>query len=528
MTTRTMSQRPPTWAARRCPGRGPTLVLVLGLLASPVAARIGPPGAPHGGTLAAPPAVLFSTYLGGGIADQAWAIAVDAQGNSYLAGYTASTDFPTLNALQPVSGGQGDAFVSKFDPDGALVYSTYLGGSYVDYATAIAVDAQGSAYVTGWTGSSDFPVANALDPTYNGGWDIFVAKLAPDGQALVYSTYLGGTAEENGDAIAVDGDGNAYVAGETESTDFPLANAFQSSLGGSQDAFVTKLSAAGDAIVYSTYLGGAFGGETGQGIAVDAAGEAHVTGWTTAGDFPTANAYQESLHGIWDVFVTKLASAGNALVYSTFLGGADEEYVDQGRAIALDSSDAAYVTGFTGSFFFPVLNAYQFNYGGQVDAFVAKFGAGGQLLFSTYLGGVNSDVGNGIALDGARNIVVAGLTLSEDFPVVAAIQPTMAGFEDLFVTKFRSDALALDYSTYYGGALAGREEYGATGVGLDAGGNVYLASQASTLDFPLVNPWQPSNHGSYDAIVVKLSGPLFLDGFEAGDTAAWSATVGGP
>jgi hypothetical protein len=226
--------------------------------------------------------------------------------------------------------------------------------------------------------------------------------------------------------------------------------------------------------------------------------------------------------------VTKLTSAGNALVYSTFLGGSDEEYVDQGRAIALDSSDAAYVTGFTGSFFFPVLNAYQFNYGGQVDAFVAKFGAGGQLLFSTYLGGVNSDVGNGIALDGARNIVVAGLTLSEDFPVVAAIQPTMAGFEDLFVTKFRSDALALDYSTYYGGALAGREEYGVTGVGLDAGGNVYLASQASTLDFPLVNPWQPSNHGSYDAIVVKLSGPLFLDGFEVGDTAAWSATVGGP
>lgn len=475
---------------------------------------------------ASPPTVVFSTYLGGGIADQAWAIAVDAQGNSYIAGYTASEDFPTLDALQPEAGGQGDAFVAKFDPDGDLVFSTYLGGTYVDYATSIAVDAAGAVYVAGWTGSVDFPVADALDPTYNLGWDAFVTKLAPDGQALVFSTYLGGSGEESVDAIALDAAGSVYLTGETQSTDFPLAAALDSELGGSEDAFVAKLSPAGDALVYSTYLGGAFGGETGLGIAVDADGRAHLAGWTTASDFPTVNAAQGELRGTWDAFVTKLSSAGDALVYSTFLGGFDEEYVDQGRAIAVDSSGTAHVTGFTGSVAFPVLNAYQSTYGGQVDAFVAEFSAAGQLLYSTYLGGSNSEVGNGIAIDGSGRFVVGGLTLSDDFPVVDAVQPSIAGFEDLFVTRFRADGTALDFSTYYGGMLAGREEYGATGVAIDARGAILLVTQASTLDFPLVNPHQPSNHGSYDAVVVKIaSAPIFLDGFESGDTAAWSSTV---
>jgi len=472
--------------------------------------------------------VVFSTYLGGTVADQAWAIAVDAQGNSYITGYTASSDFPTLNAYQPVSGGQGDAFVSKFAPDGALVYSTYLGGNYLDVATAIAVDAQGSAYVTGWTGSVDFPLVNALDPTYNGSWDAFVAKLAPDGQSLVYSTYLGGTGEENADAIAVDASGSAYLTGETQSTDLPLVNAFQTQLGGSEDAFVAKLSPAGDALVYSTYLGGALGGETGLGVAVDAAGEAHVTGWTTAGDFPTANAFQRSLRGIWDVFVAKLGAAGDTLVYSTFLGGNDVEYVDEGRAIALDAEGTAYVTGFTGSTDFPLLDAYQSFYGGQIDIFVSRLAGDGQLLSSTYLGGGNTDTGNGIAVDGARNFVVAGLTLSADYPVLDPLQPTMAGFEDPVVTRFKPDGLVLDFSTYYGGDLGGREEFGATGVALGPEGSLYLVGQTSTLDFPLVAAQQPFCGGSYDAFAVRLTGALFRDGFESGTTGAWSATVGGP
>lgn len=495
--------------------------LALSLAAGWIVALAGLRAAPA----AASPTITFSTYLGGGFADQAWAIAVDSERNSYVAGYTASSDFPTLAALQPDPGGEGDAFVAKFDAEGDLVYSTYLGGTHVDYATSIAVDSEGAVYVAGWTGSTDFPVAAALDPTYNEGWDAFVAKPAPDGASLVFSTYLGGSGAENVAGIVADAAGGVYVTGSTQSADFPLAAPLDSTLGGSQDAFVAPLSPTGDALVYSTYLGGAAGGETGLGIAVDADGAAHVAGWTTAADFPTANAAQAELHGIWDAFVTKLTSAGDALVYSTFLGGSDLEYVDQGRAIALDAAGTAFVAGFTGSVDFPVVNAYQSTYGGQVDAFLARFSATGGLLASTFLGGSDSEVGNGVALDAAGRLVVGGLTLSDDFPVVAAVQPEIAGFEDLFVTRFLADGTAVDFSTYYGGSLGGREEYGATGIAIDAGGDILLATQASTLDFPLENPHQPSNHGSYDAVVVKLSGAIFEDGFESGDTSAWSSTL---
>jgi hypothetical protein len=478
--------------------------------------------------------VVFSTYLGGSIADQAWSIAVDTQGNTYIAGYTASTNFPTLNAYQPTSAGQGDAFVAKFGPDGTLIYSTYLGGNYVDYALAIAVDEQGSAYVTGWTGSSDFPVVNAYQPSYQGGWDAFVTKLAPDGQSLVYSTYLGGSSAENGAAIVVDANGSAYVAGQTQSANFPLANAFQSQRGGSEDAFVTKLAPAGNALVYSTYLGGTYGGEQGYGIALDQAGEAHVTGWTTSANFPIVNPYQNHLRGGWDVFVTKFSSAGNTLVYSTFLGGSDEEYVDQGRAIAVDSAGTAYVTGFTGSYFFPTANAYQWVYAGQVDAFVSKFDSAGQLLYSTFLGGNNSDIGNGIVVDDAGTFSVAGLTLSDNFPVVDPLQPALNGYEDPFLTRFNADGLTLNNSTYLGGGTSGREEYGFTGMALGGQGNAYLVGQSSTTDFPVLNAYQPNNAGSYDAVVVRLEvmvlptltpGPTFTPSLTATASATSLATT---
>jgi hypothetical protein len=500
--------------------------LTLGSLALPASAA--PWREPRAPLAIAPHRVVFSTYLGGSAADQAWAMAADAQGNSYIAGYTASSDFPTFNALQPASGGAGDAFVAKFGPRGELVYSTYLGGSNLDVALGIAVDGQGAVYVTGWTGSSNFPVVNAYQPSYHGGWDAFVVKLAPDGQSLVYSTFLGGASEENATAIAVDASGNAFVTGETQSTDFPLAGALQNQLGGSEDAFVAELAPGGDALVFSTYLGGALGGEKGLGIAVDAVGEAHVTGWTTAGDFPTANAFQANLHGGWDAFVTKLSPAGDALVYSTYLGGNDLEYVDEGLAITLDSEDIAHVAGFTGSTDFPVQNALQPFYGGQIDAFVTRFSKAGAVESSTYLGGSNSDVGYGVAMDGAAAFYLAGLTISDDYPVIDPIQPTLNGFEDALVSKLSAGATALDFSTYYGGGPSGREEWGATGVAIGAPGSIHLVGQTSTLDFPVLHAYQSFNRGSYDAFVVRISEAFFADGFESGDTSAWSATVGGP
>jgi hypothetical protein len=470
----------------------------------------------RGRPLTIDPVISYSTYLGGSIFDIAWSIAVDPAGNAYIAGDAESLNFPTVQPHQPAPGGQGDGFVAKFAPDGTPVYSTYLGGDYIDYVSDIAVDIEGNAYVTGFTGSSDFPTVNAFQPAYAGGWDAFVTKLSADGSALVYSSYLGGSGEENyvnagvPGGIAVDRKGYAYVTGNTQSADFPTVQPFQPSLHGTVDAFVSKVSADGASLVYSTFLGGERG-DSGWAIAVDRAGYAVVTGDTTSFGFPTANAYQPqcapSFALCWDVFVTRLSADGTSLMYSTYLGGNDQEYIDRGMGVALDAKGVAHVTGMTGSPNFPVSNAYQFAYGGQIDAFVARFGPKGALLSSTFLGGNNSDVGYGIAVDGAGapspGVHVSGLTLSQDFPVVNPIQATLGGFEDPFVVKFTPDVLQLAYSTYLGGSN-GREEYGSTGIGVDKVGNVYVTGGTEASDFPTVNPYQPAPHGSYDAFLTRI------------------------
>ncbi|OFV91359.1 MAG: hypothetical protein A3H28_11940 [Acidobacteria bacterium RIFCSPLOWO2_02_FULL_61_28] len=331
---------------------------------------------------AAGSALVYSTYLGGSSGEnyhpQA-GIAVDPSGNAYVTGTTFSRDFPLVNAFQPAYGGSWDAFVAKLNPAGsALVYSTYLGGSGTDKGFGIAVDSSGNAYVTGGTGSTNFPTANALQAAFAGGApdafsgaDAFVTKLNAAGSALVYSTYLGGSSVDQGNGIAVDSTGNAYVTGDTLSGNFPTANAFQSTLRGHYNAFVTKLNAAGTALVYSTYLGG--GAEGGHGIAVDSAGNAYVTGTTFGStDFPTANAFQAALGGADDAFAAKLdtnATGVASLVYSTYLGGNSFE---ERSSIAVDSSGNAYVTGYTTSANFPTANAFQAAFGGSTDAFVSK------------------------------------------------------------------------------------------------------------------------------------------------------------
>ena len=462
------------------------------------------------------PVIAYSTYLGGSIFDIAWSVAADAAGNAYIAGDAESMNFPTVSPLQPSPGGQGDAFVARFAPDGTPVYCTYLGGSYYDYATDIAVDLQGNAYVTGKTGSMNFPTKNALQPTYAGGWDAFVTKINPTGSALVYSTYLGGSGEENyinagvSGAIAVDPRGSAYVTGSTQSANFPTKNPFQPNLKGSVDAFVAKLTPAGNALMYSTFLGGT-GGETGWAIAVDR-GQAVVTGDTTSlTTFPTKNAFQPvcapSAALCWDAFVTRLQADGQALVFSTYLGGNDVEYIDRGIGVAVDRVGTAYVTGMTGSSNFPRLNAYQFVYGGQIDAFVTRFNPTGTLLSSTYLGGNNSDVGMAIAVDRAtapvKGVHVSGVTLSPNFPVVAPLQPTLGGFEDAFVAKFDLAVSDLIFATYLGGA-DGREEYGSTGIALDGQGNEYVTGGTEATDFPIAHAYQPTVHGSYDVFLTRI------------------------
>jgi hypothetical protein len=401
-------------------------------------------------------ALVYSTYVGGSNGDLALDIAIDSAGNAYVVGRTSSTDFPTINAFQSTYGGIsddlgdgfGDAFVFKLNPAGsALIYSTYLGGSELDTGIDIAVDSAGNAYVTGYTTSTNFPTANAFQGTYGnpdsfGFGDAFVTKFNPAGSALVYSTYLGGNGGDSGRAVAVDSVGDVYVIGGTNSGNFPTtAGAFQSTNSGLGDAFVTKLNPAGSALIYSTFLGGSDreGHET-YGLAIDSAGNAYVTGSTSSTNFPTANAFQGTLAGVRDIFVAKLNATGSGLIYSTYLGGSDFDYV---AGIAVDPAGSACVTGYTSSANFPTANAFQNTFGGIVNAVVAKFNATGALAYSSYLGGNHVDYGGGIAVDAAGDAYVVGQTFSRCFPTTTgAFDTSFGNVSTGFITKISETAPA--------------------------------------------------------------------------------------
>ena len=414
--------------------------------------------------------------------------------------------------------------LSRYDPKRelridpvVLVYSTYLGGSVVDQGSGIAVDAAGSAYVTGETWSTNFPTQSAYQATFQGGTgDAFVAKLTPAGNALVYSTYLGGSGIESGCGIAVDAAGSAYVTGFTSSTDFPTQSPYQGTFQGGRssvptDAFVAKLTPTGNALVYSTYLGGSGGNESGLGIAVDGAGSAYVTGFTWSTNFPTQSSYQGTLHGDQDAFVTKLTPAGNALVYSTYLGGSGN---DAGSGIAVDAAGSAYVTGVTTSANFPTQAPYQGTYqGGGGDAFVTKLTpAGDALAYSTYLGGNVVDSGLGIAVDAAGSAYVTGYTWSTNFPTQSAYFGRGA-----FVTKLTPAGNALVYSTYLGGS---GDDGGGAAIAVDAAGSAYVTGWTKSTSFPTQLPYQATfQGGDSDAFVTKLT--------PAGNALVYSTYLGG-
>jgi hypothetical protein len=377
---------------------------------------------------------VYSTYFGGSGYDYGYGIAVDSNKSAYVTGLTKSPDFPTKNPYQgTINGDYVDVFVTKLSPAGnTLEYSTYLGGSRDEFGWGIAVDINGSAYVTGSTGSTNFPTKNPYQGIKKDSIDAFVTKLSPGGNTLEYSTYLGGSRSDSGSGIAVDSNGNAYVTGHTESTNFPTKNPYQGIKKDSIDAFVTKLSPGGSTLCYSTYLGGN-GNDYGYGIAVDINGSAYVTGGTRSTDFPTKNPYQETLNGRGDVFVTKLSPGGNTLFYSTYLG---ENGNDYGCGIAIDNNGSAYVTGDTNSTDFPTKNPYQGTLNGWGDAFVTKLSPGGSTLFySTYLGGNNLDYGRGIAVDSYGSVYVTGFTSSENFPTHNACQNSLAGSRNAFVAR---------------------------------------------------------------------------------------------
>jgi hypothetical protein len=455
------------------------------------------------------PAITYATYLGGSGEDEAFAIAVDGSGNAYITGQTASINFPAHSGTVSSTGGF-DAFVSKLNPSGSspLVYTTLIGGSSDDSGLGIAVNSTGT-YVIGNTKSSVFPSTVTLGPS--GGQDLFVAKLDNTAGLAQYVTRIGGTGTESGNGIAVDTLGNAYIGGETFSTDFPTASPIQAANAGNDDGFVAKLNPTGTVLLFSTYLGGT-SGDLVTGIALDASNNAYVTGITVSTNFPTTTgAFQTSQAGADDGFVTAIKADGSAKIYSTYLGGS---LTDDALGIAVDSAGEAYITGSTDSSNFPTLNPAQASLKGATDVFITKLKADGSgLLFSTYYGGTLDDSGTGIALDAFNDPYITGRTLSGDFPVSGTpFQSSLNGTSDAFVTELSNTGFVV-YSSYLGGTGNENSVGGLTtqpavgGVAVDATSNAYLAGDtASTTGFPVSSsPLQPAYGGGFaDAFVAKV------------------------
>ena len=533
----------------------------------------------HTKPLVIDPVLVYSTYLGGSGGDLGTAIAVDGSGDSYVTGETLSTNFPvTSGAYKTVNHGSAAyaAFVTKFNPTGsALLYSTYLGdGAGAAPGTnhiatgasglGIAVDSAGDAYVTGSAGSY-FPTTTGAFQTknnaaaYNMGTytvttgNAFVTKLNPTGSALVYSTYLGGSASyvigDFANAIAVDSSGDAYVTGLAVSTNFPVTlGAFQTANHTTFDntGFVTELNATGSALLYSTYLGGS-NDDQGYGIAVDSSGDAYVTGVAYSTDFPvTPGAFQTTNKSVGgsNAFVSKINPTGSSLVYSTYLGGSSGLDIpfhginaldgtnasDIGTAIAVDGSGSAYVTGFSTSTDFPITSgAFQATNksAGGSNAFVSKINpTGSGLGYSTYLGGSSGvsvdgygDEGSGIAIDDSGEAYVTGQVYSTDFPVTSGAYQTAndaaSGFSNAFVSKLNSTGNALLYSTYLGGSgrAVNSYNYGDLGnaIAVDSAGGTYVTGQAASANFPVTaGAFQTTNSSNgttavTNAFVAKLN-----------------------
>ncbi len=443
-----------------------------------------------------PVVLTYSAHLGGTNSDFVSAIAVDSSGAAYAAGYTFSTDFPLQS---PYQASARSAFITKLAPGGnTLVYSTYFGGTNTTSPWGIALDSTGAAYLTGMTQASDFPTQSAYQSALKGSLDAFLLKLAPAGNALVYSTYFGGDIDDQAYAIAVDSTGAAYIAGQTRALNFPTQSAYQTCSSSNFDAFVTKFTPAGSGLSYSTCLGGS-DADFAYGLAIDASGAAYVTGSTSSTNFPTAAPVQSSFQGgNGDAFVTKLASTGDAVVYSTYLGGSGDETAYR---VALDSTGAAYVIGSTTSSNFPTQSAYQASLHGSADIFVTKLTpSGSALAYSTYLGGSDWDHGAGIAVDSAGAAYIAGSSQSTDFPTRLGYYNTNPAVSTAVVAKLSPAGNSLAYSSYLLGYL---EPPYTGGMALDARGAVYLAG-GSLGDMPVKSAFQSTPKGMGDGFITKF------------------------
>ena len=507
------------------------------------------------------PALNYLSYAGGSGNEAARGIVVDTQGNTYVAGNTTSENLPgTGGTLQPTYGGgiashqsTGDAFVAKYTASGALAYMTYIGGNADDVAIGLAVDTQGSAYVTGYTNSTNFrTTTGVVQPTFAGqgrgslyheGGDAFVVKLNPLGNQLTYSTFFGGSRDDRGVGIAVDTLGNAYVTGNTISSNFPVTpGAFQSTYGGGVvtdiyeggDGFVVKLNPTASQALFSTYLGGR-GADTAGSVAVDPTG-VYVGGKTTSPNFPTTGgAFQRTYGGgadntaqpifkFGDGFLAKLNPSGASLIYSTYLGGNRDDAVS---SIALDPTGAVYATGATSSTNFPVTaGAAKTTYGGPStpvsyllwgDGFVAKLTPSGSALsYSTYFGGASDDLGWDVKIDASGNAYVAGQTNSPDFPLSGdALQKTFGGrggqsqaVGDGVLLKLNPSGSQFVYASF----LGGNGDDGIAGIAIDAAGDVYVTGSTTSTNFAVTANAAQRSYGGRNSVGL-VAGDAFMAKF---------------
>jgi hypothetical protein len=466
-----------------------------------------------------PADLVWSSYLGGTNMDNNYALALDGSGNTYVTGPTLSTDFPaTAGAYDETHNSNWDITVAKFNADGSgLVYATYLGGTNGDHSYGLVLDDNGNAYLTGYTYSTDFPItAGVVQDTFAGGsWDAYVTRLNAAGTDLDYSTFLGGSYNDAGYGIDVDGAGNVTLIGRTQSQDYPVTDAaFDTTHHGGGDVMVTRLDATATALVYSTFLGG-YSDEYGRSVVLDGSGNAYLSGRTESPDFPVTPAGYDTTHNGWtDVFVVKLNAAGSGLDYGTFLGGSEQ---DDGFNITIDATGKAYIIGGTKSTNFPVTaGAFDETKNGGEDAFLVQLNASGSDLdYGTFVGGTSDDQGYDIDLDASGKAYLIGHTYSTGFPVTAdAYDTTHNGSRDVFVIKHDLSTASNDYATFLGGSSW---EYG-YGIAQDGAGNVHLSGSTNSADFPVTaGVYKDTLDGYSDTWVAKLN---------IGVTVAYGAMAG--
>lgn len=449
------------------------------------------------------PALSYLTYLGGSGVESSYGIAVDTAGNIYVAGATASSNFPTkTGALQTASGGTTDAFVAKFNSTGVLQYSTLIGGRDAERIRDIAVDSQGSIYFCGASASGNFPLANALQSFNKGGTnglDAIFGKLNPTGTSLVYSSFYGGNYDEEAFACTIDADNNLYLTGYTVSDNFPVTTgAFQtvnrSPIAG--NGFVAKIAAAGDKAVFSTYIGGGID-DAFYDLALDKDRNVYVVGASYSTSYPTVGAYQPTNRGDYDAVLTKLKADGTGLLFSTYMGGAR---TDVGVAIELDANGNIFIVGSTQSPAFPTTaNAIQKDLRGPYDTFIAKFDPSGSApRTSTLFGDNREEDPSRIAIDRTGSVFICGATSSSGIRPVDAVQQANGGGRDAFLLKLNNELDTVQMFTYLGGAA---DDYG-NALALDAAGRILVAGRAGSTDLPTTSTaFQKASGGSADGFL---------------------------